>query len=93
VIVISFALRDRLTKYLQYPSRYPSRFEVIYHVFLLIIMQEKPDSFTSKAKPLADEAEAGLTRISLFHRMKQSVSPLDTNSFMVWNKMFHAMKP
>ena len=56
-------------------------------------MQEKPDSFTSKAKPLADEAEAGLTRISLFHRMKQSVSPLDTNSFMVWNKMFHAMKP
>lgn len=42
--------------------RYPSRFGVIYHVFLLIIMQEKPDSFTSKAKPLADGAEAGLTR-------------------------------
>ena len=34
----------------------------IYHVFLLIIMQEKPDSFTSKAKPLTDGAEAGLTR-------------------------------
>ena len=66
MIVISFALRDRLTKCLQYPSRYPSRFGVIPHVFLLIIMQKKPDSFTSKAKPLADGTEAGLTRSVCF---------------------------
>ena len=46
--------RDGLTKYLQYPSRYPSRFGVIYHVFLLIVVQKKPNLFTSKAKPLAE---------------------------------------
>ena len=49
--------RDRLTKCLQYPSRYPSRFGVIYHVFLLIVMQEKPNLFTSKAKSLADAGD------------------------------------
>ena len=54
--------RDRLTKYLQYPSRYPSRFGVIYHVFLLIVMQKKPNLFTSKAKSLADGAKAGTRR-------------------------------
>ena len=44
--------RDSLTKYLQYPSRYPSRFRVIYHDFLLIVVQKKPNLFTSKAHPL-----------------------------------------
>ena len=62
--------RDRLTKYLQYPSRYPSRFGVIYHVFLLIVMQKKPNLFTSKAKSLADAAKVGTTRIGSFHSMK-----------------------
>ena len=47
-----FTQRDRLTKCLQYPSRYPSRFGVIPHVFLLIIMQKIPDSFTNKANPM-----------------------------------------
>ena len=82
-VVISFAKRDRLMKCLQNPSRYPSRFGVIYHVFLLIIMQKMLDSFTSKAKLLADGAEVGLRRFGLFHRMRQSVSPLEPNSFVV----------
>ena len=34
-------------------------------------------------------AKAGMTRSDLFHGMKQSVSPLETNSFMAWNKVFH----
>ena len=33
------------------------RFGVIYHVFLLIVMQKKPDSFTSKAKSLTDAGD------------------------------------
>ena len=45
-------------------------------------MQKKPNLFTSKAKTLADGAEAGTGRIGSFHRMKRSVSPLETNSFM-----------
>ena len=59
------------------------RFWVIYHVFLVNIMQKMLDSFTSKAKLLADGAEVGLGRFGLFHRMKQSVSPLEPNSFVV----------
>ena len=59
------------------------RFGVIYHVFLVNIMQKMLDSFTSKAKLLADGAEVGLRRFGLFHRMKQSVSPLETNSFVL----------
>lgn len=46
-------------------------------------MQKMLDSFTSKAKLLADGAEVGLRRFGLFHRMKQSVSPLEPNSFVV----------
>ena len=34
-------------------------------------------------------AKAGVTRIDLFHGMKLSVSPLETNCFMAWNKVFH----
>ena len=82
-VVISFVKRDRLTKCLRNPSRYPSRFGVIYHVFLVNIMQKMLDSFTSKAKLLADGAEVGLRRFGSFHRMKQSVSPLEPNSFVV----------
>jgi len=48
------------------------------YVFLVNIMQKMLDSFTSKAKLLADGAEVGLRRFGLFHRMKQSVSPLES---------------
>ena len=34
-------------------------------------------------------AKTGMTRSDLFHEMKQSVSPLETNRFMAWNKVFH----
>lgn len=49
----------------------------------MIIMQKKSDSFTNKAETLADVSKPGMRRIGLVHRMKQSVSPLGTNSFMV----------
>ena len=34
-------------------------------------------------------AKAGVRRSDLFHEMKQSVSPLETNCFMAWNEVFH----
>ena len=34
-------------------------------------------------------AKAGVRRVDLFHGMKLSVSPLETNCFMAWNKVFH----
>ena len=49
----------------------------------MIIMQKKSDSFTNKAESPADVSKAGMRRIGLFHRVKQSVSPLETNCFMV----------
>lgn len=49
----------------------------------MIIMQKKSDSFTNKAESPADVSTAGMRRIGLFHRAKQSVSPLETNCFMV----------
>lgn len=49
----------------------------------MIIMPKKSDSFTSKAESLADVSKAGMQRIGLVHRMKRSVSPLETNCFMV----------
>lgn len=49
----------------------------------MIIMQKKSDSFTNKAESLADVSKAGMRRIGSFHRMKRSVSPFGTNSFMV----------
>lgn len=49
----------------------------------MIIMPKKSDSFTSKAGFLADVSKAVMRRIGLVYRMKQSVSPLGTNSFMV----------
>lgn len=54
----------------------------------MIIMPKKSDSFTSKAGFLADVSKAGMRRIGLVHRMKQSVSPLGTNSFLAGNKVF-----
>lgn len=47
----------------------------------MIIMQKKSDSFTNKAESPADVSTAGMRRIGLFHRAKQSVSPLETNCF------------
>ena len=49
----------------------------------MIIMPKKSDSFTSKAGFLADVSKAEMRRIDLVHRMKRSVSPLETNCFMV----------
>lgn len=49
----------------------------------MIIMQKKSDSFTNKAQSPADVSTAGMRRIGLFHRVKQSVSPLEPNCFMV----------
>ena len=49
----------------------------------MIIMPKKSDSFTSKAESLADVSKAGMRRIDLVHRMKRTVSPFETNSFMV----------
>lgn len=49
----------------------------------MIIMPKKSDSFTSKAESPADVSKAGMRRIGLVHRMKRSVSPLETNCFMV----------
>ena len=40
----------------------------------MIIMQKKSDSFTNKAESPADVSKAGMRRIGLFHRVKQSVS-------------------
>ena len=40
----------------------------------MIIMQMKSDSFTNKAESPADVSKAGMRRIGLFHRVKQSVS-------------------
>ena len=34
-------------------------------------------------------AKAGVRHSDLFHEMKQSVSPLETNRFMAWNEVFH----
>lgn len=53
----------------------------------MIIMQKKSDSFTNKAQSPADVSKAGMRRIGLFHRAKQSVSPLETNSFRIGNKV------
>lgn len=49
----------------------------------MIIMQKKSDSFTNKAESPADVSKAGMRRIGLFHRVEQSVSPLEPNCFMV----------
>lgn len=48
----------------------------------MIIMQKKSDSFTNKAQSPADVSKAGMRRIGLFYREKQSVSPLETNCFI-----------
>ena len=53
----------------------------------MIIMQKKSDSFTNKAQSPADVSKAGMQRFGLFHRVKQSVSRLETNCFMVGNKV------
>ena len=44
----------------------------------MIIMQKKSDSFTNKAESPADVSKAGMWRISLVHRVKRSVSPLES---------------
>ena len=44
----------------------------------MIIMQKKSDSFTNKAESLADVSKAGMRRIGLVHRVKRSVSPLES---------------
>lgn len=49
----------------------------------MTIMQKKSDSFTNKAESPADVSKAGMRRIGLVHRMKRSVSPLETNCFIV----------
>ena len=54
----------------------------------MIIMQKKSDSFTNKAESPADVSKAGMRRIGLFHRVKQSVSPLETNCFNRRNYKF-----
>lgn len=58
----------------------------------MIIMQKKSDSFTNKAESPADVSKAGMRRIGLFHRAKQSVSPLETNCFGIGNKVFRIDK-
>lgn len=58
----------------------------------MIIMQKKSDSFTNKAESPADVSKAGMWRINLVYRVKRSVSTLETNCFMVWNKVFHIDK-
>lgn len=58
----------------------------------MIIMQKKSDSFTNKAESPADVSKAGMRRIGLFHRVEQSVSPLEPNCFDLGNKVFHIGK-
>lgn len=48
----------------------------------MIIMQKKSDSFTNKAESPADVSTAGMRRIGLFHRAKQSVSSLESTYFL-----------
>lgn len=58
----------------------------------MIIMQKKSDSFTNKAQSPADVSKAGMRRIGLFYRAKQSVSTLETNCFQARNKVFRVDK-
>ena len=58
----------------------------------MIIMQKKSDSFTNKAQSPADVSTAGMRRIGLFHRVKQSVSPLEPNCFPFRTKLFRIDK-
>lgn len=48
----------------------------------MIIMQKKSDSFTNKAQSPADVSKAGMRRIGLFHRAKQSVSYMESMYFL-----------
>ena len=48
----------------------------------MIIMQKKSDSFTNKAQSPADVSKAGMQRVGLFHRVKQSVSTLESMYFL-----------
>lgn len=58
----------------------------------MIIIQKKSDSFTNKAQSPADVLKAGMRRIGLFHRVKRSVSPFETNCFIVRTKLFRINK-
>ena len=78
--------RDRLTKCLQYPSRYPSRFGVIYHVFLLIVSKRlRVYTLHNSKKAVTADLTNAVTAFSIYQEVSLCIFPVGYSAAIQWS--------